>query len=105
VRAVSYYGGAASAYETISTLRICVFGSRTSRPLRRTCPASSNTVHNHGPAWTGWGAGLANTRFLDQKGAGIAAADVTKTQAGGPSDSPRPNRSTRSRLSPPVASS
>ncbi len=30
------------------------------------------------PSWNGWGSGIANTRFQDQKGAGIAAADVPK---------------------------
>src|SRR4029077_16401237 len=47
------------------------------------CPANAQFGDPAtGPAWNGWGAGLANTRFQDQKGApkgaAIAAADVPK---------------------------
>ncbi|HSP67156.1 MAG TPA: PQQ-binding-like beta-propeller repeat protein, partial [Bryobacteraceae bacterium] len=43
------------------------------------CPASATFGDPAaGPTWNGWGAGLANTRFQDQKSAGIAAADVPK---------------------------
>src|SRR4029077_10794694 len=47
------------------------------------CPANAQFGDPAtGPAWNGWGAGLANTRFQDQKGApkgaAIAAADVPR---------------------------
>jgi polyvinyl alcohol dehydrogenase (cytochrome) len=43
------------------------------------CPATSRFGDPAaGAAWTGWGAGLANTRYQDQKGAGIAASDVSR---------------------------
>src|ERR1700730_16865493 len=38
-------------------------------------PAASASLSE---SWNGWGAGLANTRFQDQKSAGIAAADVPR---------------------------
>ena len=46
------------------------------------CPANAPLDLGAGAApsesWIGWGGGLANTRFQDQKSAGIAAADVPK---------------------------
>ena len=43
------------------------------------CPANARFGDPAASAsWNGWGAGGANTRFQDQKGAGIAAADVPK---------------------------
>jgi polyvinyl alcohol dehydrogenase (cytochrome) len=43
------------------------------------CPANTRFADPAAnPSWNGWGAGGANTRFQDQKSAGIAAADVPR---------------------------
>lgn len=42
------------------------------------CPANTPFNPNAGASWVGWGGDLANTRFQEAKGAGIAAADVPK---------------------------
>jgi polyvinyl alcohol dehydrogenase (cytochrome) len=42
------------------------------------CPANRPFDPGTGASWVGWGGDLANTRFQDGKGAGIAAADVSK---------------------------
>ena len=42
------------------------------------CPANTPFDPGAGASWIGWGGGLENTRFQDQKSAGIAAADVPK---------------------------
>jgi polyvinyl alcohol dehydrogenase (cytochrome) len=53
----------------------------TTPPREAMCPVSSaNAAANlsAGPAWIGWGANLANTRFEDAASAGLTAAEVPR---------------------------
>lgn len=59
----------------------CLFWFAKLATAQTTNPCSVNAPFGdpaRSPSWNGWGAGLANTRYQDQKGAGIAAADVPR---------------------------
>jgi polyvinyl alcohol dehydrogenase (cytochrome) len=59
------------------SLLACVF-SQFLAAQGNPCPANTPFNPNAGASWIGWGGDLANTRFQEVKGAGIAAADVPK---------------------------
>src|SRR5689334_288373 len=55
------------------------FANGLSAQTANPCPADAPFGNPAATAsWNGWGAGISNTRFQDQKSAGIAAADVPK---------------------------
>src|SRR5580765_6508321 len=55
------------------------FANALAAQTTNSCPANARFGDPAAsPSWNGWGAGISNTRFQDQKTAGIAAADVPK---------------------------
>jgi len=57
-------------------LGTAVTSERRREELANPCPAGVG--FKDGPGWTGWGAGLTNTRFQDAKGAGLKAEDLPR---------------------------
>jgi polyvinyl alcohol dehydrogenase (cytochrome) len=67
----------------LRTAPVLIFWASSAVAQTNSCPATSRlgdpaASASPSQSWNGWGAGLANTRFQDQKSAGIAAADVPK---------------------------
>jgi polyvinyl alcohol dehydrogenase (cytochrome) len=57
----------------------CLFANALTAQTTNPCPADARFGDPAAsPSWNGWGAGNSNSRFQDQKSAGIAATDVPK---------------------------